>query len=147
MKKKTEKKNRGFSLVELIVVVMILAILAVTLVPQVLKWVERSRVATDAQQYNAMKDYVKIALTDATVYSALKDETDIKVIIQSTDNVAKYSNNTICTVLENKLTELAPSWKQISPKANVTGYSIEVDMGHVHVLNGPASPDVSDVVE
>ncbi|MCI5848904.1 MAG: type II secretion system GspH family protein, partial [Lachnoclostridium sp.] len=37
--KRTKKNNKGFSLVELIVVVLIMAIIAVALAPQVMKWV------------------------------------------------------------------------------------------------------------
>ena len=51
---KTKKNNKGFSLVELIVVVLIMAIIAVSLAPQVMKWVDRSRQANDASNYDAL---------------------------------------------------------------------------------------------
>ena len=38
-----KNNNKGFSLVELIVVVLIIAIIAVALAPQVIKWVDRAR--------------------------------------------------------------------------------------------------------
>ena len=41
--------NKGFSLVELIIVIAIMAILVVVLAPQYLKYVEKSRVSSDAQ--------------------------------------------------------------------------------------------------
>lgn len=41
--------NKGFSLVELIIVIAIMAILIVVLAPQYLKYVERSRNSTDLQ--------------------------------------------------------------------------------------------------
>ena len=46
--------NKGFSLVELIVVVLIMAIIAVALAPQVMKWVENSRKSNDIENYNAI---------------------------------------------------------------------------------------------
>lgn len=47
MKKKMD--NKGFSLVELIIVIAIMVILVAVLAPQYLKYVEKSRVATDVQ--------------------------------------------------------------------------------------------------
>lgn len=47
MKKKMN--NKGFSLVELIIVIAIMVILVAVLAPQYLKYVEKSRVSTDVQ--------------------------------------------------------------------------------------------------
>lgn len=47
MKKKMD--NKGFSLVELIIVIAIMVILVAVLAPQYLKYVEKSRVSTDVQ--------------------------------------------------------------------------------------------------
>ena len=58
--------NKGFSLVELIVVVLIMAIIAVALAPQVMKWVENSRKSTDVQNYDSVVEAVNVALTDKT---------------------------------------------------------------------------------
>ena len=48
-KKKLAKNNSGFSLVELIIVIAIMAILAGVLAPQFVKYLGKSRVATDIQ--------------------------------------------------------------------------------------------------
>lgn len=45
--KKSKKNNKGFSLVELIVVVLILGILAVAVTPQIMTWIDKSHVAKD----------------------------------------------------------------------------------------------------
>ncbi|MCQ2495754.1 MAG: type II secretion system GspH family protein [Lachnospiraceae bacterium] len=56
--------NKGFSLVELIVVVLIMAIIAVALAPQVMKWVEESRKSTDANNYDTIVEACNTALAD-----------------------------------------------------------------------------------
>ncbi len=61
--------NKGFSLVELIVVVLIMAIIAVALAPQVMKWVENSRKSTDCNNYDSVVSAVNLALADETVMS------------------------------------------------------------------------------
>ncbi|MBR4342530.1 MAG: type II secretion system protein [Lachnospiraceae bacterium] len=63
--------NKGFSLVELIVVVLIMAIIAVALAPQVMKWVENSRKSTDCNNYDSVVSAVNIALANETVMKDL----------------------------------------------------------------------------
>lgn len=59
-----KNNNKGFSLVELIVVVLILGILAVAVTPQVMKWVDKSKVSTDKDNANALKSSVQTALAE-----------------------------------------------------------------------------------
>ena len=59
-----KKNNKGFSLVELIVVVLILGILAVAVSPQVMKWVDKSKISSDKDNANALKSSVQTALAD-----------------------------------------------------------------------------------
>ena len=64
--------NKGFSLVELIIVIAIMAILLVVLAPQYLKYVERSRNSTDLQNATEIVTALQIYASDpeATVAPA-----------------------------------------------------------------------------
>ncbi|MBP7348915.1 MAG: type II secretion system protein [Butyrivibrio sp.] len=58
------KNNKGFSLVELIIVIAIMAVLVAVLAPQFLKYVEKSRNATDAQNATAIVSAIQTCYAD-----------------------------------------------------------------------------------
>ena len=66
MKKETSIKmnNKGFSLVELIIVIAIMAVLIGILAPQFLKYVEKSRRATDVTNAQEIASAMKVFATD-----------------------------------------------------------------------------------
>lgn len=59
-----KKENKGFTLVELVIVVAILAILVGLLAPQYTKYVERSRKSADASNVDNIVSGIKIAAAD-----------------------------------------------------------------------------------
>lgn len=59
-----KKNNKGFSLVELVIVIAILAILVGILAPQYTKYVEESRKAADASNMDEMVKVVKVFAAD-----------------------------------------------------------------------------------
>lgn len=67
------KDNKGFSLVELIVVVLIMAIVAVALAPQVVKWVENSRIASDLETRTSIEKMCQFALTNEDIFKEVKN--------------------------------------------------------------------------
>lgn len=69
--KKTQKKlgNKGFSLVELIVVIAIMAVLVGVLAPTLIKNIEKSRESKDAQNIEQIKSAVEVALQNETAYA------------------------------------------------------------------------------
>ena len=60
-----KKNNKGFSLVELIVVVLIMGIIAVALAPQVMKWVGTARTNSDSNTKKDIKSAIQVAVADA----------------------------------------------------------------------------------
>ena len=66
-KKQRTLNNKGFSLIELIVVIAIMAILVGALAPQYMKFVERSRKSTDVQNVAAIKSALEVYAADPMV--------------------------------------------------------------------------------
>lgn len=64
---KNRKNNKGFSLVELIVVVAIMAVLVGVLAPAYLKYVEKSRIQKDISAIGEVVNAIEIAMADEDV--------------------------------------------------------------------------------
>ena len=62
--KKEKMNDKGFSLVELIIVIAIMAVLLVVLAPQYLKYVERSRNSTDASNATSIVTALQVWAAD-----------------------------------------------------------------------------------
>lgn len=62
--KKEKMNDKGFSLVELIIVIAIMAVLVVVLAPQYLKYVERSRNSTDTTNATSMVTALQVWAAD-----------------------------------------------------------------------------------
>lgn len=58
------KNNKGFSLVELIIVIAIMAILAGALAPALIKYINKSRKSTDIQNADSLRTAVQTALSN-----------------------------------------------------------------------------------
>ena len=59
--------NKGFSLIELIVVIAIMAILVGAMAPQVTKYIEKSRIASDKQAVGALYTAIQTAEADPDI--------------------------------------------------------------------------------
>ena len=92
-KKQRTLNNKGFSLIELIVVIAIMAILVGALAPQYMKFVERSRKSTDVQNVAAIKSALEVYAADPMVESANALKTGT-VTITTTETAVSDSNAT-----------------------------------------------------
>lgn len=84
MKKMSQKNNKGFSLVELIVVVAIMAVLMGILVPTLVKNVEKSKKQKDASAIEEIRNAMEIKLAEPK-YSDL----EVNLTYNSGDNASK----------------------------------------------------------
>ena len=64
------KNNKGFSLVELIIVIAIMAILVGVMAPQLIKYIEKTNVSSDAQLCDSIRSALQTSMLDPTVQAA-----------------------------------------------------------------------------
>lgn len=112
---KKKNDNKGFSLVELIIVVAIMAILVGLLAPQYLKYVEKSRKSADASNLDEMVRAIQIYAADAEV-TLPADTYTITINATSTSVTATNTANT--QKAEDALNENAPDWGKTKLKSN-----------------------------
>ena len=62
------KKNKGFSLVELIIVIAIMAILAAAIAPALIRYIDKSRRSDDVQTCNTVGKAVALAIATGEEY-------------------------------------------------------------------------------
>lgn len=97
MKKMSQKNNKGFSLVELIVVVAIMAVLMGILVPTLVKNVEKSKKQKDASAIEEIRSTMVTTLADPTysdieatiVYDSTTIDVDTPKTISAVDPITE----------------------------------------------------------
>lgn len=91
--------NKGFSLVELIIVIAIMAILIVVLAPQYLKYVEKSRNSTDVSNATEMVTAMQVYAADPDVAStdAFAGGKSFTITVSATGTAVTGENATAAT--------------------------------------------------
>lgn len=73
--------NKGFSLVELIIVIAIMAVLIGVLAPQFIRYVERSRVQKDRSAIAEVENAIEVALASENIYQEVSAITTATVTV------------------------------------------------------------------
>lgn len=125
-KKQKNLTNKGFSLVELIIVIAIMAVLVGVLAPQYIKYVEKSRVSADAQQVEEFTGAMTVLASDVDV---TLDSTKTYTVTSDTTGKITISNDlkTIFDSLGSVDTAKNYSYKSTSYKAKAITISLAYD--------------------
>lgn len=88
--------NKGFSLVELIIVIAIMAILAGAIAPALIKYIDKSRKSNDVTSAKAIKTAIETAMSNESFYEYLTTGTsyariDVEPGVNTSDS--SYSGN------------------------------------------------------
>ena len=135
-----KKNNKGFTLVELVIVIAILAILVGLLAPQYTKYVEKSRKSADVDNMNEMVKAVQVYVVDqGTKDGGNKEAKNISITLKDSGVVLSDSKETI---LASALAEYVPNYNKIALKSKQWGddpkatFTIDTD-GDVKVTLSP----------
>ena len=88
------RKNKGFSLVELIIVIAIMAILIGVMAPQLIKYIEKSKVSSDTQLCGTVQTAIVTAMSDPEVNDATDYDTTVQGWTNTTVNVSALTTTT-----------------------------------------------------
>ena len=140
--KKEQKRlgNKGFSLVELIVVIAIMAILIAVLAPTLISKIEESRESTDIKALDEIRQAVVNALSDEDVYKELVNTTSDQTYEYDTAKMEISGKNTTNAELQ----EILESVEFKSNAASASGNKVFVHVStkgkvYVEITNGTAS--------
>ena len=118
--------NKGFSLVELIIVIAIMAILIVVLAPQYLKYVERSRNSTDMQNATTIKTAVETYAADPESTKVIPNSFEITI----SQTGGSINNDSTDQAVEQAITDAGLTLGDIkcSSKTRWSGYTLKGDI-------------------
>ena len=113
------RKNKGFSLVELIIVIAIMAILVGVMAPQLIKYIEKSKVSSDTQLAGTVQTALVTALADPQVNDATTYNTEFNALTNAVDVSTALAQNAIGSAMKENLgvagqTELSSSLKSFN---------------------------------
>jgi type IV pilus assembly protein PilA len=114
------KNNKGFSLVELIIVIAIMAILVGVMAPQLIKYIEKTNVSSDVQLCDSIRTALTTACMDPDVVRAGGDLSDgTGKSLPSGDSVAKAAED----ILGVSLSAVGSQLKSKSAKGKAIVYT------------------------
>lgn len=143
--KKMNKK--GFSLVELIVVVAIMGVLVGVLAPSLLRYVEKTRIQKDAAAVAEVSNAVVIAMADEAVFNATPNGSTVLIESGKAIDVTTTGTGADATKLEAELASTigASGVTFSSTAAKSVTLTVNVNNGAVSIsVTSPTTTDRTD---
>ena len=97
------KNNKGFSLVELIIVIAIMAVLVGVLAPTYLQYVEKSKKANDVSTIDTIVNAVEIASIDPVVVADADAPESINVVVTKDGFTISEAGSSWTTAVEDAI--------------------------------------------
>lgn len=123
-KKQKSLNNKGFSLVELIIVIAIMAVLVGVLAPQFIKYVEQARRGKDIQAANSFQTAYLADIADGTITT---DCTNAKIVsgTPGTDEIALPTTVSEVPALQGNVTGADAFYVTIDASAGTVSVSLD----------------------
>jgi prepilin-type cleavage/methylation N-terminal domain protein len=133
--KKEKMNDKGFSLVELIIVIAIMAVLVVVLAPQYLKYVEKSRNSTDLSNATAIVTALQVYAADPDVETAdafkVGDTFDVSIVAAGSTPDSSVTSASVAAAKALGEAKITITEVHCKSKSNWTAYNI-----HGEVVTG-----------
>lgn len=110
-------KNKGFSLVELIIVIAIMAILAAAIAPALIRYIDKSRRADDVTAAGTVESSVSAALANEDAYDEAVSDTTTQVAC-----VSKGGGSYVGTAFKEEMESSLPKGADIKYKKKSAKY-------------------------
>lgn len=107
--------NKGFSMVELIIVIAIMAILAAALAPALIKYINKSRLSTDISTGTSIASAIQTAMSNESAYDAI-----ITDVSEATFNATTFSG----AMKSEVMATIDPAKCIVKSKKDMNGSSI-----------------------